>query len=129
MIKFFRKIRHRLIAEGKFRSYLLYAIGEITLVVFGILIALWINNWNQEIKDKKTESAFLEYFCNDLKTDVQTLKDHMHSNTKRINNADSIILFLSTKDQLSESELTRFYHWNLSLAFESYFIPERSTIN
>lgn len=46
MIKFFRKIRQRLITENKFSKYLLYAIGEIILVVIGILIALQINNWN-----------------------------------------------------------------------------------
>ena len=47
MIKFFRKIRQRLLTENKFSKYLLYAIGEIILVVIGILIALQINNWNE----------------------------------------------------------------------------------
>jgi len=48
MIKFFRKIRQQLLTENKFSKYLLYAIGEIVLVVIGILIALQINNWNIE---------------------------------------------------------------------------------
>jgi len=47
MIKFFRKIRQQLLAENKFTKYLIYAIGEIVLVVIGILIALSINNWNE----------------------------------------------------------------------------------
>ena len=47
MIHFFRKIRHHLFAEKKFQKYLFYAIGEIILVVIGILIALQINNWNE----------------------------------------------------------------------------------
>lgn len=47
MIKFFRKIRQKLVAENKLRNYLLYAIGEIILVVIGILIALAINNGQQ----------------------------------------------------------------------------------
>ena len=55
MIKFFRRIRQRLLTENKFSKYLLYAIGEIVLVVIGILIALSINNWNEGRKDK-TES-------------------------------------------------------------------------
>jgi hypothetical protein len=46
MIKFFRKIRQNLLSEGKTGKYLKYAIGEIILVVIGILIALGINNWN-----------------------------------------------------------------------------------
>jgi uncharacterized protein YozE (UPF0346 family) len=57
MIKFFRKIRKTLVSEGKTTSYLKYAIGEIVLVVFGILIALQINNWNEDRKlnDKRQE--------------------------------------------------------------------------
>lgn len=47
MIKFFRKIRQQLVVQNKFNRYLLYAIGEIVLVVIGILIALQLNNWNQ----------------------------------------------------------------------------------
>ena len=47
MIKFFRKIRQNLLSEGKSRKYFKYAIGEIVLVVIGILIALQINNWNE----------------------------------------------------------------------------------
>jgi predicted transcriptional regulator len=52
MIKFFRKIRQNLLAEGKTGKYLTYAIGEIVLVVIGILIALSINNWNENRKEK-----------------------------------------------------------------------------
>lgn len=47
MIKFFRKIRQNLLLEGKTGTYLKYAIGEILLVVIGILIALQVNNWNE----------------------------------------------------------------------------------
>ena len=48
MISFFRRIRRKLFTESKFSKYLIYAIGEIILVVIGILIALQINNWNQQ---------------------------------------------------------------------------------
>jgi hypothetical protein len=50
MIKFFRKIRQKLLSENKFSKYLIYAVGEIILVVIGILIALQINNWNEKRK-------------------------------------------------------------------------------
>tara|TARA_R100001230_G_C5637201_1_gene143852 strand:- start:253 stop:984 length:732 start_codon:yes stop_codon:yes gene_type:complete len=50
VIKFFRKIRRRLLSEKKFSKYLIYAIGEIVLVVIGILIALQVNNLNEERK-------------------------------------------------------------------------------
>ncbi len=51
MIKFFRKIRQQLLVQNKVSRYLLYALGEIVLVVLGILIALSINNWNEERKN------------------------------------------------------------------------------
>ena len=69
MIKFFRRIRQKLIASGSLTKYLLYAIGEIMLVVIGILIALQINNWNEK---KKAEQRTLEYYSqlmDDLKSD------------------------------------------------------------
>lgn len=47
MIKFFRKIRQKMLTENKFSKYLIYAIGEIILVIIGILIALQINNANE----------------------------------------------------------------------------------
>ena len=58
MIKFFRRIRQRLLSENKFSKYLLYAIGEIVLVVIGILIALQINNWNEDKKNNRLEEAY-----------------------------------------------------------------------
>ena len=70
MIKFFRRIRQRLLSENKFRNYVLYAIGEIILVVIGILIALQINNWNEE---QKTESKVQDYYVlllEDLNSDT-----------------------------------------------------------
>jgi len=59
MIKFFRRIRQQLLTENKFRKYLIYAIGEITLVVIGILIALQIDTWNDNRKANK--SAITNY--------------------------------------------------------------------
>jgi hypothetical protein len=59
MIKFFRKIRQTLLSEGRIVQYFKYAIGEIVLVVIGILIALQINNWNQARKDDKILKEYL----------------------------------------------------------------------
>ncbi len=53
MIRFFRNIRQKLAAENKVMAYLRYAIGEILLVVIGILIALQINNWNEHRKENQ----------------------------------------------------------------------------
>jgi len=52
MIKFFRNIRQKLLSEGKTTNYIKYAIGEIVLVMIGILLALQVNNWNENRKKK-----------------------------------------------------------------------------
>jgi uncharacterized membrane protein YgaE (UPF0421/DUF939 family) len=66
MIKFFRKIREKMLVKNKFSKYLLYAIGEIILVVIGILIALSINNWNENRKNTIEEKAILESLYENL---------------------------------------------------------------
>jgi hypothetical protein len=70
MIKFFRHIRKRLLAENRFSRYLIYAIGEIILVVIGILIALQINNTNQARKEKEELSKIYESIIEELNTDI-----------------------------------------------------------
>ena len=67
MIKFFRKIRLNLISEGKTGKYIKYAVGEIILVVIGILIALSINNWNEQRKQNNEEI----YILNQLKVEFK----------------------------------------------------------
>ena len=59
MAKLFRKIRQSLLAKNRMRKYLIYAIGEIVLVVIGILIALQINSWNQDYQRSKLEQVLL----------------------------------------------------------------------
>jgi hypothetical protein len=68
-MKFFRKIRQRLLTENKFSKYLIYAIGEIILVVIGILIALQINNWNEKRIEAKKATDYLYEFQKDLASD------------------------------------------------------------
>lgn len=59
MIKFFRKIRYDLMEKNKTGNYLKYAIGEIILVMIGILLALQINNWNNDRIERKLETNIL----------------------------------------------------------------------
>lgn len=70
MIKFFRKIKQKLISENKFSKYLIYAIGEIILVVVGILIALKVNNWNQNTQNLDLANDYVVNISNDLKNDT-----------------------------------------------------------
>lgn len=70
MIKFFRKIRQRLLTENNLSKYLFYAIGEIVLVVIGILIALQINNANEAGKERAREISYLRNLKADLYKEV-----------------------------------------------------------
>ena len=81
MIKFFRKIRQNLLLENKTSKYFSYAIGEIVLVVIGILIALSINNWNEERKRKENFLATIEQIYNGLELESQEL----YSNIQGLN--------------------------------------------
>ena len=75
MIKFFRRIRQNLLSEGKTGKYLKYAIGEIVLVVVGILIALAINDWNETRKNKSALTNYTESLIKDLKQDIIILNE------------------------------------------------------
>jgi len=74
MIKFFRKIRQKMLLEEKTGKYFKYALGEIALVVIGILIALSINDWNDNRKNKLSEKRYVSDLIQDLKNDVNSLK-------------------------------------------------------
>ncbi|MBT8265790.1 MAG: hypothetical protein KJP20_04535, partial [Bacteroidia bacterium] len=74
MIKFFRKIRKNLLSEGKTGKYLKYAVGEIALVMIGILLALQVNNWNENRKAENKELKLLRELKDDL---IETKKDLM----------------------------------------------------
>jgi hypothetical protein len=74
MIPFFRKLRKKLADDNKPLKYLRYAIGEIVLVVIGILIALQINNWNEERKNYFKLTTILNIILEDIKEDAINLK-------------------------------------------------------
>ena len=74
MIKFFRRIRQKLLTENKFSKYLIYAIGEIVLVVIGILIALYINNLNTEKQDSIILNGYLNNISESIKLDQANLE-------------------------------------------------------
>lgn len=75
MIKFFRKIRRNLLSEGKTGKYFKYAIGEIVLVVIGILIALQINNWNENRKSDNILKNYYNQILKDLAKDYNLINE------------------------------------------------------
>ena len=83
MIKFFRKIRQRLLTDNKFSKYLLYAVGEILLVVIGILIALSINNSNEDRKQNAQIAKYAKSLVKDLEKDI-AMMDTINNAAKKI---------------------------------------------
>ncbi|WP_148453784.1 DUF6090 family protein [Formosa maritima] len=99
MIKFFRKFRENLVMENKTGKYLKYAIGEIALVVIGILIALSINNWNDNRKNRISERELLDNIHRDFvqnKIQFDTVKAINYQNLATLNS--KIALFPIERD-------------------------------
>ena len=93
MIKFFRHIRKNLLMENKIGKYFKYAIGEIILVVIGILIALQINNWNENRKSDIKETQFLKSFKIDLLANKAELNRVIIKTEITSKSSDSILKF------------------------------------
>lgn len=81
MLKFFRRIRQKLVNEGNLKRYLVYAIGEILLVMIGILLALQVNNWNENKKNRAIEAKLLNGILENLNED----NDNLIQITNRLN--------------------------------------------
>jgi hypothetical protein len=104
MTKLFRKIRQVLLTENKISKYLIYAIGEIVLVVIGILIALQLNNYNDYKKERKEEIRMLRSFSKDLSNDVVQLEAIIERESFVKNCIDSVFSILNFPDETGVSE-------------------------
>jgi hypothetical protein len=91
MIGFIRKLRRRLLAEGALGKYLAYAVGEIVLVVFGILIALQINNYNDARNDRVRELGYLSNIRADLEANIAEMDRYLATRNEGIAAAQRII--------------------------------------
>lgn len=93
-MRFFNNIRHKLLNESKTGNYIKYAIGEIFLVVIGILIALQINNWNEERKNHLLESDYYFKLLEDVDQDGSEIQNQIDINQDRIDNSNKFISLL-----------------------------------
>jgi len=91
MIKFFRKIRQNLLTKNKNSEYLKYAVGEIILVVIGILIALSINNWNEERNNFQKQELLTKNIIEDLKLDFIHINKSLSEVSGQMNLIDNLI--------------------------------------
>ncbi|HAW82013.1 MAG TPA: hypothetical protein DEO59_16780 [Balneola sp.] len=97
MLRFFRQIRQKLIQQENIRKYFWYALGEIFLVVIGILIALQINNWNETQKDLKTEIRYLDRLITEVNTDIENISRAITTDEYRKERA--LFLINASKDK------------------------------
>ena len=108
MIKVFRKIRKSLLSKGKSIQYLKYAIGEIILVVIGILIALQINNWNQNRIQDQNEQIYLLGLKEEFQVSKLKLEELRSVNEKNYNGAKKILEYTTLKKDLpSEANFSK----------------------
>jgi len=98
MIKLFRKIRQELITKGKLGKYIFYAIGEIFLVVIGILLALYINNRNIESQDRSKEQVYLKSLKVEFERNLELLDVEIERNER---NRDAVIKIANAMDDES----------------------------
>ena len=91
MLKFFRQIRQNLISQNKLSKYLFYAIGEIVLVVIGILIALQINNANETRKQRIVERSYLKRLVVDLRENKNLWKERINMQEQQLDGANGIL--------------------------------------
>jgi hypothetical protein len=94
MINFFRKIRQNLIQQNKMGKYFKYAIGEIFLVVIGIIIALQLNNWNEEQKKLKLKKTYVKALIADYSNDTLELKQLIQLNKTELDSLNALRKFI-----------------------------------
>lgn len=126
MIKFFRNIRKKLASENKVAGYLRYAIGEIVLVMIGILLALQINNWNEARKERNNEIKYLKNLKLDLKTDLVNLDLMIIDRRNKMSSANTL---LELKPPATMEELTVFDSLLCNVYGWTSFTPRTITIN
>ena len=126
MIKFFRKTRQNLLMDNKTSKYFKYAIGEILLVVIGILIALSINNWNENKKLTNKEVKILKEIKSELEGSLRDLTSDIKDQHRNLNSAkiirNTVLYGKKHNDSLNEHFLLMIDHESLTAkvsAFES----------
>lgn len=129
MIKFFRKIRQELMTGNRFGKYILYAVGEIVLVVIGILIALQVNTWNQHRISHNLELRLLKDLKRDLETDLKNLSEKIEYDSLFAASADSLFACFkngSLADGLKVRNINgTLYNWFGIINNTLFFYPQK----
>ena len=124
MLKFFRRIRQNLLSENRFSKYLIYAIGEIILVVIGILIALSINNWNEENKSRQVELSLLNELHKSITEQIVNINHVIDQNNSYKASAEIVLNTINSNQLINDSvsnHLQRSFRiWKMSFKTSAY---------
>ena len=112
MINFFRRIRKQLADDNKPLKYMRYAVGEIVLVVVGILIALSVNNWNEENKERLVEKELLQQFHTELNSDINAIKNTLKIYKEVNYSCEVLIKHIKNRGAYHDSLSYHFAKWN-----------------
>jgi Family of unknown function (DUF6090) len=129
MIKFFRKIRQRLLSENKFSKYLIYAIGEILLVIIGILIAVSINGWNEDRKLKKAEQSILKDLKQEMIFNLKALELVIEENEKSFQAALEMRALFRDRAAFDKMTDSLFYASVRKLNWNFTYDPQNGILN
>ncbi|WP_179345243.1 DUF6090 family protein [Winogradskyella ursingii] len=105
MIKFFRKIRYNLMETGKTGKYFKYAIGEIILVMIGILLALQVNNWNNQRLETNKEQVILKNLRSDFKANITEFNRIYNSSTGSYKSSIRLLEIIRGDDIINPEEV------------------------
>lgn len=128
MISFLRKIRQKLLKQNKVTQYLAYAIGEIFLVVIGILIALQVNNWNENRKNQETEQKLLKALLQEFESNSEILGEAIALNDAIIQKSMKLGEYTGPNlpENASEKELSDLMVGVFKM--EAHYFPNQGTI-
>ena len=124
MIKFFRKMRYNLMSENKMGKYFKYAIGEILLVVIGILIALQINNWNENKKSIQQEKTYYCKIAEDLQVDIRNINNSITTINTRLARTER---FLKNLLKIQKDKQVVLKDWTATIRYYK-FMPTKAAI-
>jgi Family of unknown function (DUF6090) len=117
MLRFFSKIRLKLAGENKAGRYLRYAVGEILLVVIGILIALQINNWNAQKNEEEKTRLLIEQVYSAIKQDIDNLKSNIIFYNDQLKYCDIV---MNSPDSLSDQEFTEMLFYLDAIPYDNF---------
>jgi len=129
MIKFFRKIRQNLLMENKTAKYFKYAIGEILLVIIGILIAVSINGWNEDRKLAIEEQSLLKDLKQEMELNLKSLETVITQHEESLEAAEEMVKLFDDRDAFDKMPAKTFQQLTWQMEKNSTYDPQNGILN